>query len=96
MPGEKIARGARTGWCNTCGGDTFNFIRHRCPDRLQAKALNAIIAGKLWRDARRKVRASTVGTWMHAAAEKAEREAADHLIAALDVVDEGNTNGEES
>lgn len=91
----KTQRGQFIGWCNTCGGETFNFVRHRCPPKIEDRALEVMRCASLLVRARICVRQSTNGTPHQWRMQVAETAAFDHLQAAVFAANLGNTNGEE-
>lgn len=94
-PGEKMPRGHFTGWCNSCGADCFNFVRHQCPPKLEPRVSDYLRAVSLYVRARRILRASTIDTHAHALATKAEREAFDYLSSIYDQFNANTSNGTE-
>lgn len=92
----KMARGARTGWCTTCGAECFNFRRHRCPPKIGKRTLAVCMAASTLRIAHVNVRTATVGTFNYDHLKKAEGLAFDALVSALDALNEGTDAGEET
>jgi hypothetical protein len=81
-PGKRPGDGRHVGYCNTCGADTFDGIRHRCPPKIDERTLGIIIAAKEYVWARRALRSTTIeNEFARTKAEVAER----HYFASLEV-----------
>ena len=87
-------RGKLVGWCNTCGADVKNGIRHRCPKRMDARIRAVVDAA---RDVRRFHAAvkTTSNEFLLAKAESDRLHAIECLIVAVDALSEGTEAGPE-
>lgn len=75
--------GSHIGYCTTCGADTFNGPRHRCPNKITERALVLIMAAKQLLEAQRELQASSIGTLGNARALKHRDAMFDALEAAI-------------
>lgn len=58
----KAGDGHYHGWCNSCGADVFDGIRHRCPPKIGARINVVLHSAKAFRDAHSAVMCSSAGT----------------------------------
>lgn len=93
---KPLDHGVLTGWCNRCGREEFNGLRHRCPKKLALGVRQVMHAASVYVRARRKARAGTApDTLVHTQAEREEAAAFELLADAVTRAQEGATNGED-
>lgn len=88
-----VGDGRLIGWCTTCGADIFNTTsgRHRCPKKIETRALALILAAKRYVLAKQELQASSLGTPTHRRKQAIEGKAFAELEAAIQTHNEGTS-----